>query len=59
MDISSYFGERGRVVNLESNLTAMLDSLCETGIYVIEQDTKKLLYYNKKFKKLNPKAEIG
>ena len=32
------------------NIRAMLDSLEETGVYVIEQNTHRLLYFNRRIK---------
>lgn len=41
------------------NLAAMLDSLVETGVYVIEQNTHRFLYYNKRVKEAGPGVELG
>lgn len=42
-----------------NNLAVMLDSLAEAGIYVIERDSHRLLYYNKRVKEVSPDVEIG
>lgn len=43
----------------DTNLQKALDSMKETGLYVIEQDTHKLLYFNKRVKEVSPGARLG
>lgn len=41
------------------NIRAMLDSLEETGVYVIEQNTHRLLYFNRRIKDVTPDVQLG
>lgn len=41
------------------NLAVILDSLSETGVYVIERDTHRLLYFNRRVKEVSPEVELG
>ncbi|MBT9779540.1 response regulator [Clostridium sp. MCC353] len=44
---------------MEKKLTAMLDSLQETGICIVDKGEKTLLYFNGRMKAVCPEAEIG
>lgn len=44
---------------LKSNLEKMLDSLVEAGVYVIEQDSHRLLYFNRRVKEISPQVSLG
>ncbi len=42
------------------NIRAMLDSLEETGVYCfIEQNTHRLLYFNRRIKDVTPRCTAG
>ncbi|MCQ4637092.1 ATP-binding protein [Anaerovorax odorimutans] len=41
------------------NLVRILDSMTETGIYVIKQDSHELLYFNRRVKEVSPEAQLG
>lgn len=43
----------------EKNALKIMDALSETAIYVIEQDTYKLLYFNRRVKEVSPEVELG
>lgn len=43
----------------KENLAIMLDSLEEIAVYVIEQDTHRILYYNKRIQDVNGKVGLG
>lgn len=43
----------------KNNLSNMLDSLEQTGIYVIRQDNHKVLYFNQYMKNMFPQFELG
>lgn len=44
---------------MTDNLIKLLDSMTETGVYVITQDTHRILYYNQRVKKVAPIIEMG
>ena len=41
------------------NLLQILDSLDDTGVYVIEKATRTLLYYNQTVKDIRPDIALG
>lgn len=41
------------------NLSRVLDCLADTGVYVIEKRTHKLIYHNQIMKKIRPGIELG
>lgn len=43
----------------KNNLSNMLDSLEQTGIYAIRQDNHKVLYFNQYMKNMFPQFELG
>lgn len=43
----------------KDNLKGILDSLVETGVYVIRRDTHELLYFNKRVSQISPEAKLG
>lgn len=43
----------------KENLAIMLDSLEEIAVYVIEQDTHRILYYNKRVQDVNGNVGLG
>lgn len=43
----------------KDNLSAVLDSLDQTGIYVVGEDTHKILYFNKWMEKRTPGIKTG
>lgn len=44
---------------MTDNLLGILDSMTGTGVYVITQDTHRILYYNKRVKEVAPEVETG
>ncbi len=51
--------ERGRGKMQNQNLLQILDSLDDTGVYVIEKATRTLLYYNQTVKDIRPDIVLG
>ncbi|MDO5601482.1 MAG: ATP-binding protein [Oscillospiraceae bacterium] len=43
----------------EKNLKQLLDTLAETAVYVIREDTHALLYFNRRVKEVSPNAALG
>lgn len=44
---------------MEQNLAGILDTLEDTGIYVIEKDTYRMLYFNKRIRDVYHQARLG
>ena len=42
-----------------TSCTAILDAMVKTGVYVLEEDSRKLLYLNKRACKISPEAKPG
>jgi len=42
-----------------TSCTAILDAMVKTGVYVLEEDSRKLLYLNKRACKITPEAKPG
>ncbi|MFR3389387.1 MAG: hypothetical protein ACLTT1_00905 [[Clostridium] scindens] len=43
----------------KENLATVLDSLSELYIYIIEQETHRLLYFNQRVKEASPDVKVG
>lgn len=44
---------------MDHNIVKMLDSLTDTGIYVITEDTHKVLYFNERVREVAPFIKLG
>lgn len=46
-------------IKMENTLEMILNHLGNTAVYVVAQDTHKILYYNEKVKRVTPEVELG